>query len=78
MNCRNCDTPLARGNSRIIQSRGDTIESHIRQRECQSCKHRVWTIEVEIPPDTVHWKVCPDTFYSVPKRKAGALRIQIS
>lgn len=78
MNCPNCDTSFTSGNGEVMQSRADTIDSHLRQRRCKHCNHRVWTIEVELPPDSVNWKISQETFSSVPKRKPGALRVQIS
>ena len=78
MNCPNCDAAFKRGVGKVIQSHGDTVESHIRQRRCKACSHKIWTIEVELPPASVKWYVCPETFSSVPKRKPGAFRVQIS
>jgi transcriptional regulator NrdR family protein len=78
MNCPNCDAAFKGGVGKVIQSHGDTVESHIRQRRCKACNHKIWTIEVELPPASVKWYVCPETFVSVPKRKPGALRVQVS
>jgi len=46
MQCPEC------GSSRIGVSRTghDTAESVLRQRHCLVCKHRFFTVEVELPP----------------------------
>lgn len=43
------------GLSIITQSRTDTIESKLRQHKCVSCKHMWWTVEVELPPNSIKW-----------------------
>ena len=77
MHCSNCGDPIRRGTNYIIQARNDTIESKLRQRKC-GCGYKFWTVEVEVPQNTVKWVKCddPDTnVYSVPTRIAGAQRI---
>jgi transcriptional regulator NrdR family protein len=80
MHCPNCDTPVDRSTCRIIQTRTDTIESKLRERQCKSCDHRWWTCETDLPPGAVKWKTNDEdcNAFTVPRRVPGFLRVTYS
>ena len=79
MHCAKCGTPATKGNNKITMARVDTCESRIRYRRC-NCGHGWYTVEVELPPNSVKWVQADieDATYSVAKRIPGALRITFS
>ena len=82
MHCPNCDCTGIKGTVKVLKTRRDTIETVLRRRECQQCKHRWWTVEVELPPDSIKWlwEADPghDQITCNPTRKPGARRIQVA
>jgi transcriptional regulator NrdR family protein len=82
MHCPNCDTSAERSTCRIIQTRSDTVESKLRQRECKVCSHKWWTCETDLPLGAVKWMLSDDdagpSSFTVPRRVPGFLRITYS
>jgi transcriptional regulator NrdR family protein len=71
-----------KGTVKVLKTRRDTVETVLRLRECQPCKHRWWTVEVELPPSSVKWVYDSDpdrdNFGCYPSRKKGSRRIQVT
>jgi transcriptional regulator NrdR family protein len=80
MHCPNCDTSVDRSTCRIIQTRTDTIESKLRERQCKACDHKWWTCETDLPPGAVKWKANEEDYnaFAVPRRVPGFLRVTYS
>ena len=83
LHCPNCDTSAERSTCRIIQTRSDTVESKLRQRQCRICDHKWWTCETDLPQGAVKWRVNDDddvdsNSFTVPRRVPGFLRVTYS
>jgi len=82
MHCPHCDCVGIKGAIRVLKTRGDTVETILRNRECQLCKHRWWTVEVELPPNSVKWEYDSDPNRDnsgcYPTLKKGSRRIQVT
>ena len=79
MKCPNCDGQDLRSPT----SRHDTVESIVRRRRCNSCAHTWWTVEVELPLDSIKWNIEPNlndkTYrHRYPTRLPGAQRVTFS
>jgi hypothetical protein len=49
MNCIQCDATVWR----CTRTAHDTVDTYIRQRTCQNCGNKTYTVEVELPPYSV-------------------------
>jgi hypothetical protein len=82
MHCPNCDCIGIKGTIKVLKTRRDTIESIIRNRECQKCKHRWWTVEVELPSRAIKWLYDSDPNTDdcncYPTRKKGARNVKVT
>ena len=51
MNCPAC----AHDKHRVLQTRRESPETTIRQRICRECGHAWFTLEIDMPPESVAW-----------------------
>lgn len=70
MRCPACDFERLRVN----RTHADTAESITRVRICPNCGYKVFTVEVELPPNTAQHQSGKDKL----KRLPGALKIHFS
>jgi len=78
MHCPICDSQEIRSPT----TRRDTVESIVRRRRCNQCDHNWWTVEVELPPESIRWKIDPNLDgqyrHRYPTRLPGAQRVTFS
>lgn len=70
MRCAQCDYKRLH----VERTSVDTAESIIRQRYCPNCGYKVFTVEVELPPNTVKHQHGAEKM----KRLPGAQRVHFS
>ena len=79
MQCPNCGSQEIR----TPTSRHDTIESIVRRRRCHDCNHNWWTVEVDLPLESIKWKIEPNhgdgtRRHRYPTRLPGAQQVNFS
>jgi transcriptional regulator NrdR family protein len=55
MDCARCGSDAVK----VLLSRRDTDVSRVRERYCQGCDHRWFSVEVELPVEAVEWIAGP-------------------
>lgn len=70
MDCSRCGSDAVK----VLLSRRDSDVSRVRQRHCNSCDYRWFSVEVEIPDAAIEWIKGPRKL----RRRTGFKRVEFS